>query len=409
VPPLAGLRVIDLTRVVAGPYCTMLLGDLGAEVIKIEEPVSGDDARGWGPFAGEWGSYFLQLNRNKKSITVNLQSSAGAEVLRRLIVSSDVLVENFRPDGLANLGFGYEAARELNPALIYCSISAYGQTGSRKSISGYDAVIQAESGLMDMTGFPDGIPVCIPVPVSDYIAGLYAHIGILAALQDRANSGLGQFVDIALFDALFSIMGWPIGRYKLTSKPPERTGNDSPGVAPYGAFRTGDTMVMIAVPNEGLWRKLCEGIGARHLVDDPRFVTNADRIRNRAAMKAELEGIFEAFTADRLCDLMKQARVPCGKVRSLPEVLQDPQVAVRGMLQSLDALELKDFKVVGNPVKLSRTPAQFKLAPPRLGEHTEAVLKELGYTEAEVGDILRQQAEVIEQKNYRESFTDPGG
>jgi len=254
--PLDGLKVLDLTSVLAGPLCTMLLGDRGAEVIKIEEPGSGDDSRGWAPFVDGWSSYFLGVNRNKKSVALDLKTPHGAEALRCLIRTADVLVESFRPCSLTRLGFGYADVRRLSPRLVYCSISGYGQTGPRRELSGYDPVIQAECGLMDMTGAPDGPPTRIGVAITDFLAGLYAVQGILLALRDRERTGEGQHVDIALFDALLSTFPMPLGILQATGRPPARMGNDHPSIAPYEMLRTREGHIMVAAANPRLWRQL---------------------------------------------------------------------------------------------------------------------------------------------------------
>jgi formyl-CoA transferase len=288
--PLDGLTVIDLTRVLAGPFCTMLLGDMGADVIKVEEPGAGDDSRGWAPFVADHSSYFLGVNRSKRSLALDLKSADGADVLRRLLAQADVLVENFRPGSLDRLGFGYDAMRALNPRLVYCSISGYGRTGPRRQLSGYDPVVQAESGFMDITGMPDGPPVRTGIAMTDYLAGLYAFGGILLALRDRDRTGRGQQVDIALFDSVLSTLSMPVGILQATGAAPRRLGNDHAAIAPYETLRAADGMVMIAAANPRLWTQLCTALGLRHLEDDPRFRTNTDRVRNRMALKAELEG-----------------------------------------------------------------------------------------------------------------------
>src|SRR5689334_12312527 len=279
-PPLDGIRVVDLTRVVAGPFCTMMLGDMGAEVLKIEEPAHGDDTRGWGPFINGTGAFYFELNRSKKSVALDLKSEAGAGALRRLIESADVLIENFRPGSLAGLGFDYRSASAINPRLVYCSISGYGQTGPHAHLPGYDAVIQGEAGIMDMTGFPDGEPTRVGVAITDYLAGLYATQGILLALMDREKSGQGQHVDIALFDAMLSVMRLPLGVLLATGETPTRVGNDHLSIAPYEPLRAKDGLIIVAVANPRLWIRFCEAIGRNDLRDDPRFGTNGDRVRH---------------------------------------------------------------------------------------------------------------------------------
>ena len=380
-PPLEGLKVVDLTRVLAGPFCAMLLGDMGADVIKVEEPQLGDDARGWAPNVGDWSAYFLGVNRSKRSLALDLKSPAGSDVLRRLLAKADVFIENFRPGSLDKLGFGYEAMSALNPRLVYCSITGYGRTGPRRHLSGYDPVVQAESGFMDITGTADGPPVRTGVATSDYLAGLYAFGGILLALRDRDRTARGQQVDIALFDSVLSTMSMPAGILQATGRNPRRMGNDHVAIAPYETLRAKDGMLMIAAGNPRLWKQLCEAVEAGHLVDDPRFRTNTDRVRNRADLKAELEKAFARYSVDALVDRLNEMSVPCGRVRTISEALQDPQIEPRQMLLGFDDPELKGFKVLGNPIKLSASPARPTRRAPRLGEHTREILAELGMTE----------------------------
>ena len=333
-PPLTGLRVIDLTRVVAGPFCTMMLGDMGAEVLKIEEPKHGDDSRGWAPFIDGWSSFYLALNRSKKSVALDLKSADGAAVLRRLIESADVLIENFRPGSLRELGFGYEDVSKINPRLIYCSIAGFGQTGPDAHLPGYDAVIQGEAGIMDMTGFPDGDPTRVGVAITDYLAGLYASQGILLAVIDRQRSGLGQHIDIALFDAMLSVMRLPLSMLLATGADPTRVGNEHLSIAPYEPLRARDGILIVAVANPGLWTRFCTAIGHPELHDDGRFKTNTDRVAHRVVLKRELEEIFQNFSVDELTERLQAANVPCGRVRSVREAMDHPQVAARHLLLS---------------------------------------------------------------------------
>lgn len=373
-PPLEGLKVLDLTRVVAGPYCTMMLGDMGAEVLKIEEPRLGDDTRGWGPQIDGWGSFFLQLNRSKKSVALDLKSPDGAAALKQLIASADVLIENFRPGSLSELGFDYGSASAINPRLIYCSITGYGQTGPSAHLPGYDAVIQAEAGIMDMTGFPDGKPTRVGVAITDYLAGLYASQGILLALVERQRSGRGQHIDIALFDAMLSVMRLPLGVLLATGRDPIRVGNDHLSIAPYEPLSAKDGLIIVAVANPRLWIRFCAAIDRSDLRDDPRFATNTDRVRNRAALKEELERTLPEFTVAELTRRLDEFSVPCGRVRSMREALEHPQVEARDTIVTQRRPELT-VETLAPVVKLSRTPAEVRLPPPALGEHTQEVLR----------------------------------
>ena len=375
--PLAGVRVIDLTRVVAGPFCTMMLGDMGAEVLKIEEPQHGDDTRAWAPFIAGTGSFFLTLNRSKKSVALDLKSRDGAEALRRLIKTADVLIENFRPGSLAELGFDYGAASAMNPRLIYCSISGYGQSGPSSQLPGYDAVLQGEAGIMAMTGFPDGEPTRVGVAITDYLAGLYATQGILLALHDRHTSGLGQHVDIALFEAMLSVMRLPMALLQATGVTPSRVGNDHLNIAPYQPLRAKDGLIIVAVANPALWIRFCDALDRPQWRDDPRFRTNTDRVANRDALKVEIETLFEGFTVAELTSRFQRANVPCGRVRSMSEALEHPQVDARGILMTQHHPEIGAIDTLAPVVRLSRTPADVTTPPPALGEHTREVLDRL--------------------------------
>jgi formyl-CoA transferase len=367
--PLSGLKVLDFTRVLAGPFCTMLLGDMGAEVIKIEDPRHGDDTREWAPFVAGWSTYYLSVNRNKKSVAIDLKSPDGIAMLEDLIRTADVLVENFRPGTLERLGFGPDRARALNNRLIYCSISGYGATGPRRDLPGYDLVIQGESGLMDVTGFPETGPTKVGVAITDCLAALYAAQGILLAHVSRMRTGTGQFVDIALLDSAVSILGLPAGIVAATGHGPGRLGNEHPSLAPYEPYQAADGHVIVAVANPRLWTRFCAAVGAAHLEHDPRFATNSDRLTNRAALNDAIRALFGSRTVDSLIDGLSAAGVPCGRVRSIEEVLQDPQLAARNMLLDIP-VGGASVKVPGNPIKLSGTAAARLTPPPALGQHT---------------------------------------
>jgi crotonobetainyl-CoA:carnitine CoA-transferase CaiB-like acyl-CoA transferase len=375
--PLDGLRVIDLTRVVAGPFCTMMLGDMGAEVLKIEEPKHGDDSRGWGPFINGCGSFFFELNRSKKSVALDLKTAGGSAALRQLIQTADVLIENFRPGSLAELGFDYASAAAINSRLIYCSIAGYGQTGPNAQLPGYDAVIQGEAGIMHMTGFPDGDPTRVGVAITDYLAGLYASQGILLALHERQRSGRGQHVDIGLFDAMLSVMRLPHSVLVATGRDPTRAGNDHLTIAPYEPVRAKDGLLIVAVANPRLWDRFCDAIERPDLHDDARFRTNSDRVTNRAALKREMEEQFASWTVDELARRLGAKNVPFGRVRSMREAVEHPQVEPRGLVVRQTHPRFGDVTTLGPVIKLSRTPAAVKLPPPALGEHTEEVLREV--------------------------------
>jgi formyl-CoA transferase len=376
-PPLNGIRVVDLTRVVAGPYCTMMLGDMGAEVLKIEEPGHGDDTRAWGPYLNGHSSFYFQLNRSKKSVALDLKTADGASALRDLLATADVLIENFRPGSLSQLGFGYTAVAAVNPKLIYCSITGYGQTGPCAQLPGYDAVIQGEAGIMDMTGFADGAPTRVGVAITDYLAGLYASQGILLALYERQTSGLGQHVDVALFDAMLSVLRLPAAVLLATGRTPTRVGNDHLSIAPYEPLHAKDGLIIVAVANERLWARFCEALNRADLRSDPRYRTNAERVQHRHELKADLEGMFAAMTVDDIASRLEPRQVPYGRVRDTRQAVEHPQVAARGGLITQTHPQAGEIQTLGPVVKLSRTPAEPQLPPPTLGEHTAVVLKSL--------------------------------
>jgi len=369
--PLRGLRVIDFTRVLAGPFCTMLLGDMGAEVIKIEDPSYGDETRDWGPFVGGWSTYHLTVNRNKKSVAVDLKSPDGSALVEELIRTADVLVENFRPGTIERLGFGPDRARAMNDRL-YCSISGYGTTGPRRDQAGYDTVIQGESGLMDVTGFPETGPTKVGVAITDCLAALYAVQGILLAHISRMQTGKGQFLDIALLDSAVSVLGLPAGIAAATGQGPGRLGNAHPSLAPYEPYPAADGHIIVAVANPRLWSRFCAAIGAEGLEQDPRFATNSDRLANRELLNERIRALFEDTTVDVLLERLGAAGVPCGRVRTIEQVLEDPQLAARRMLMDVAAGH-EVVRIPANPIKLSDLPPLRAEPPPALGQHTDEV------------------------------------
>jgi crotonobetainyl-CoA:carnitine CoA-transferase CaiB-like acyl-CoA transferase len=387
--PLRGIRVLDLSRVLAGPWCTQIFADLGAEVIKIERPGKGDDTRHWGP---PWlsdasgadtreSSYFLAANRGKHSVTVDLGKQEGVDIVRALAGKSDVVVENFKTGDLARKGLGYEDLSELNPGLVYCSITGFGQTGPMAHLPGYDYLIQAQGGLMSLTGIPDGEPGAGPqrvgLAVSDLTTGMNAAIAILAALRHRDHTGRGQHIDLSLLDVQVSWLANQAQNYFCSGEAPGRTGEYHSNLAPYQPFPTKDGSLIIAVGNDDQFRRLCIVLGMPDLADDPRFATNPARVTNREAMAAQLVTATVRRSSSEWTELLQAEKVPCGPILSVDQVFDDPQVQSRNMLATLEHPSLGPVQTVANPIKYSETPIEYAKAPPCLGEDTDTVLQQV--------------------------------
>jgi crotonobetainyl-CoA:carnitine CoA-transferase CaiB-like acyl-CoA transferase len=379
---LAGLRVLDFSRVLAGPFCTMLLGDMGAEVIKIENPDGGDETRDWGPpWLGDEdhaeSAYFLGINRNKRSVTLNLKTEAGQHLARQLALKSQVIVENFKPGYMANFGLSYEDLRPPNPGLVYCSITGFGQTGPYRDRPGYDYTIQAMSGLMSITGIGKKRPVKVGVAVSDVFAGLYALSSILAAVRHKERSGEGQYIDIALLDSQIAALVNVVSNYLVSGRPPVRHGNQHPNLVPYGTFTAADQEFVVAVGNDRQFALLCQVIDRLDLRDNPKFATNEARVHHRDELVDLLQAAFAGRPAAEWIDDLLELGIPAGPINTIPQMLHDPHVQARHLINEVTLANGEGLPLVGPPMQFSATPATVRLPPPALGEHTDEVLTEL--------------------------------
>jgi crotonobetainyl-CoA:carnitine CoA-transferase CaiB-like acyl-CoA transferase len=384
--PLDGLLVLDFTRVLSGPYCTMLLADMGARVIKIEQPGRGDDTRAWGPpFIGDQSAYFLSINRNKESLTLDLKQSSARGVLDRLLDRADVLVENFRPGTMDRLGLGYAAVTATRPRLIYCAISGFGQSGPRRDQPGYDAVVQAEGGLMSITGDADGPPFRLGVAIADIVSGMFAAQGIAMALLARERTGRGQLVDVGMLDSTTALLTYQAAIYFATGQSPQRMGNMHPTIVPYETFAARDGEFVLAVGNDDLWRRMCRIVGLDELANDDRFATNRARVQHADVLRSRLTERFRTRTRREWIAALTEGGIPCGSVRDVAEVLNDPHLAARSMVEVVEHVTLGAVRVLGVPVKLSDTPGAVRTAPPTLGQHTDQILRvDLGMSDAEI-------------------------
>ncbi|MBI3762274.1 MAG: CoA transferase [Chloroflexi bacterium] len=379
---LVGIRIVDLTEALAGPYCTMLLGDLGADVIKIERPGTGEQSRGWGArtFGGE-SAYFNSTNRNKRSLTLNIQSPAGRDILQRLLATADVFICNIpRRESLTRAGIDPEALREKHPRLIYCTITGYGHSGPYAWRSGYDLVAQGEGGMMSLTGEVDGDPVRYPVPLADMATGLYSAIGILAALLNRAQSGQGQIIDNSLLESQAAWLTIVAAEYFATGEPPKRLGNQHPSIVPYQVFETQDKAIIISVGSDRQWAAFCDILGLGSEVrDDPKFATNQARLANRAEIVDLIQRKLRTGKAENWLARLQEAEIPCGPINSVPDILSDPHYLARGNVVEM-AHPAGVLHTLANPVRLAGTPPTYRRLPPKLGEHTEEILSEVGYS-----------------------------
>lgn len=399
--PLAGIKVLDLSRVLAGPWSGQMLGDLGAEVIKVEQPGQGDDTRKWGPPFLPDGSrdsaYYLCANRNKRSIAIDLSRPEGQELVRKLAAEADIVLENFRVGGLAKYGLDYASLKAVKPDLIYCSITGFGQTGPDKDKGGYDFLIQGMSGLMSVTGEADGHPLKVGIPVSDLTTGLYATISILAALQHRNRTGEGQHIDLALLDAQMALLANQGSNWLNGGAEPRRMGNQHPTIVPYQDFACADGDIIIALGNDRQFRDLVAVLGLPEMAEDPRFATSAQRSDNREAMFAAINPAIASWKSEDLLAALEAAKLPCGKINTIPQALVQPQTVARELVQEIARDDGTPVRFVGYPGKFSASPVTYRHAPPRSGQDTRAVLGEvLGLSDAEV-DALAAEGIVAEK------------
>lgn len=387
--PLSGIRVIDLSRILSGPYCTMLLGDWGADIIKIERPGTGDDTRLWGPpFQAGESTYFMSINRNKRSVIIDLQRPEGQALVREMVKQSDVVIENFRPGTAERLGVGYEQLAAINPKIVYCSISGFGQTGPYRERPGYDAIAQAMSGMMSITGEPDGLPIKHGMSIADLSAGLMAAFAISTALVHRERNGEGQHLDISLLDTHLSWLTYIAQSFFATGERPGRVSTRHPTIVPYQPFPTQDGYVMIGVANDKLWRGFCEATGFHDLAADPRYATTVGRVEHREELVPELSRRFQEKPTQHWLDVLRDAGIPVGPIYHVDEVFADPHVLAREMVLEMEHPTAGTLKTLGMPAKFSKTPGRIASPPPLLGQHTREVLREFGYSDRQIEDWL---------------------
>ncbi len=390
--PLEGIRVLDFTRAMSGPFCTMLLGDLGAEVTKVE-PEKGDDTRAWAPpELNGMSTYFMSANRNKLSVAIDLTKEKCAEIVKRLALQSDIVVENFRPGVAKKLGIDYGTLSAYNSRLIYCSISGFGQTGPYREKPGFDLTVLAVSGLMSLTGEEGRPPVKFGVPISDITAGLFASVAILSALFRRSETGRGQYIDMSMLDANMLTLTHQATSYFATGRNPERLGSAHASIAPYQVYATSDGFISVAVGSEKLWKEFCVAMDMKELLNDPELLTNPQRVRNRKLLNSKLEPAFADMKTSEALSRLERAGIPAAPINSMSDIVSDPQVKARKMIGDVSHPVYGGMKSIGSPFALSETPGTVRLAPPLLGEHTIQTLRQLHFTDEEINELLREKA-----------------
>jgi crotonobetainyl-CoA:carnitine CoA-transferase CaiB-like acyl-CoA transferase len=389
---LQGVMVLDLSRVLAGPYCGMMLGDMGADVLKIEEPEGGDESRTWPPFVAGEASGYLSMNRNKRNMTLNLKTPEAQNILKRLVERADVLIENFRTGTMESFGLGSDILQAINPRLIYCAVSVFGRSGPYKDKAGYEALMQAFSGVMSITGEPAGPPVRCGVSFLDLSTGMMAAYGVMTALFHRERTGIGQKIEVSLFETALSLMSYHAVGYLLEGNVPQRQGSGHPMIVPYQVFQTEDGEMFIVGSNQRLWTRLCQALRREDLLQDRRFASNMERVNHRHLLVPVLQGETQKYPTRVLNEMLDQAGVPCAPVNTLDDVLTDPQTLARDMVVDIPHPLIPDLKLLGLPIKLSTSPGDVRLPPPLKGQHTEEVLNDLGYNEADIERFRQRQA-----------------